>query len=189
MRDIDRECAMTRFLRVSSFGAVGICGLLLVVPSGSLMWTGFAAGGGTTTGQTSAYASAGTGQFTLSAGVLLGSNDVRFLAGWSNPAASCRATRRVVVDATLAYTPPSSATRVFRLHRAGDLANCVESGPNFGPSFSATRNHLSCNDGRWLPGQYTFSTTAIVAAPNGATPDTTLRAVADLTTGEAPPCP
>lgn len=178
-------CAATR-------GVLCICGVLLVVPTGALAGARSAAGADATARPTSAYASAGLGQLTLTAEVVLGSNDVRFLAGWSSPAASCRTTRRVVVDATLTYTPRSSAmssTKMFRLRRVGDIANCGESGPNFGMSFSASHHRLSCKGGRLLPGQYTLSTTAILAAPNGATPDTTLRAVADLTTGVAPPCP
>ncbi|MHB1783753.1 MAG: hypothetical protein ACYCTE_13925 [Acidimicrobiales bacterium] len=140
---------------------------------------------------TSAYASAGLGKLTLTSAVLLDSTGAHFLAGWLSSAASCRATRHVVLDATLHYSPLPRApgsTRSFHLGKLGTIANCGESGPNFAVSFSASRHHLACKGGRWLPGQYSFSTTAIVTAPNGATPDVSLRAEADLNTAEDAPC-
>lgn len=181
---------MKRVRRAPALGAIGVCGALLLGGSGgSASLTPL--GGDATTGLTSAYASAELGHLTLTSAVLLGSTNVRFLGGWSSPAASCRATRRIVIDASLAYTPfarASSAARTYRLHRVGDVANCAESGPSFGMSFSASAHHLSCKGGRWRPGQYTLSTTAIVTASSGPT-DTTLRAIADLTTEEASSCP
>ena len=182
-----------RRLRLApALGAIGLSGALFLGPSGAVASLRPFGGTEATSGATSAYASAELGQLTLSSGVLLERTDARFLAGWSSPAASCRATRRVVIDATLTYSPLSRGTTTpgtFRLHQVGEVANCGESGPNFGVSFSASAHHLLCSGGRWLPGRYTLSATAIVTAPSGSTPDTTLRAVADLTTEEAPPCP
>ena len=140
---------------------------------------------------TSAYASAALGKLTLTSAVLLSDTGAQLLAGWQSAAAGCGATRRLVVDTTIEYVPsggPTRRARTFRLDKTGAVTNCGESGPSFGFGFSARHYHLSCPDGTWLPGTYSFSTTAIVAAPGGLTPDVTLRSVADLHSTKAAPC-
>lgn len=183
---------MNSVWRATTLVVIVTSSALLVLLSGGLTSATSLGGAGTVTSPTSAYASAQLGHLTLTSAVLFEHNDVRFLGGWSSPAASCQATRRVVVVATLAYSSPSYATnstRMLRWHRVGDVTNCGESGPNFGVNFPASRSLTSCSNGQWRPGQYLLTSTAIVTAPNGSTPDTTLRVTADLTTTEIQLCP
>lgn len=184
------SCVVWRRHPTIAFSVIVILGLLIAGETGSATAARSVQAAEVRAAPTRAYASAALGHLLLSAAVFFGSVDVRFLAGWSSAAADCRSTRRVVIDATLAYTPLRSVhglSRVFSLHRAGGIANCGESGPNFGEYRSASELHLACGDGRWLPGHYSLTATAVVPI-DAATPDMTLRAVADLVTGGSPSC-
>jgi hypothetical protein len=173
-------------------------GLVALVICGALHAGGAARAGASTkpvpggpATPTSAYATAGLGSLTVTSAIVIGGTTVRFLGGWSSPAASCQASRRVVLDATLDYQPFSPAprpARLFRLQRRGAVENCSESGPNLVLAFPVRRLGLSCPAGVWHRGRYELSATALVTAPNGMAPDTSLRAVADLVTNESTPC-
>ncbi len=184
-----RSTKMTRAWCLPLVAGIALSGLAFVGPAASLIR--ISQGARSPASPMSAYGIAGLGKLTLTSAVLLSDTGARFLAGWLSPAASCSATRHVVLDATLQYSPLPRApgsTRSFRLGKLGTVANCSESGPNFGVSFSAGRHHLACNNLRWLPGQYSFSTTVIATAPNGATPDVSLRAEANLQWIQPTPC-
>ena len=178
---------MSTHRRRMALGAIGVGAVVVLGPQNGVLKLQ-PLGGGTST-PTSAYASAGLGHLTLDSAVILKGDAASFLAGWSDPTVGCRASRRVVVDATLSYAPsgPGSSTKTLRFTRIGEVVNCAEAGPNLGVTVSGAAHGLACANGQWLPGRYTLTTTGIVATSVSAG-DATLRSIADLTTTDTTPC-
>jgi hypothetical protein len=78
--------------------------------------------------------------------------------GWLNEAIPCTEFRRLVVRMRIDYVSPGGAARAIIREKTGVRQNCAEGGPNLGFFVKAAPNRLACPNGRWKPGDYTFTT-------------------------------
>ena len=83
--------------------------------------------------------------------------------GWLNDAVPCTATRTLQVTVEIRWskgTQTKSKTRTKTM----TVDNCAEGGPNVGFSLNAKANGFGCGNGKWRPGDYSFSTTTVEQA-------------------------
>jgi hypothetical protein len=117
-------------------------------------------------GMPTAEAQADRGSLHVMTSIVVGPGHVDFRGTWRDPTLSCDEFRTIRVSSTIRYTVRSRIVRTVPRTRAGAVRNCGTV-PRFGIRVRARSTHprpegrhphlgLSCANGRWIPGDYTF---------------------------------
>jgi len=86
---------------------------------------------------------------------LLAPKSGELMGVWLNERRPCAEQRRLRVSFLVDLVRGATTTRRTGA-RSGLVANCAESGPNFGFIKSAAVLGMACPSGRWKPGRYDF---------------------------------
>ncbi len=106
-------------------------------------------------------AKSGDLQVSSSAIMLPRSADMR--GGWINEAVPCTETRTLRVTIRIFWSRGSATRNVTRM-KTMTVDNCAEGGPNVGFTLNARANGFGCPNGRWRPGDYSFTTRTVEQA-------------------------
>jgi hypothetical protein len=131
--------------RVHVLAAAGLAALVLAPAAGAA-------------GEPAAFATATRGSLNVVSEVIVVPRAVLLFGGWFNEAVPCNQFRRLVVVGRLEYRARGGGFRIIRREKTAVRMNCAEGGPNLGFTIKAAPNELSCPDGTWQPGRYSFLT-------------------------------
>jgi hypothetical protein len=120
-----------------------------------------AAGTAEAAGEPSVFAAARIGHLDVVSGAVVSPKSAELRGVWTDDTQPCSQTRLLTVRASIDRVPPGGTGT--RVSRAGTFktANCAEGGPNMGFTLSAKAIGYGCPNGRWKPGNYTFTTTTV----------------------------
>jgi hypothetical protein len=104
-----------------------------------------------------AFGSAKQGSLSVSSSVLLAPRQALMQGVWLDPSRPCAESHAVRVTVQIFWRRGAAHENVRR-SKVGTVDNCAEGGPNFGFTLSARGRGLSCANGKWKPGLYSFVT-------------------------------
>ena len=112
-------------------------------------------------GEPQVFAASRIGNLDVVSGVLVAPKSVDLRGVWVDPTHPCSEMRLLDVRATVDRVPFGGSGQ--RVSRSGTFRtqNCAEGGPNMGFTLNAKAIGFGCPNGRWKPGQYTFTTTSV----------------------------
>lgn len=120
-----------------------------------------AAGTAEAIGEPQVFAASRIGSLDVVSAVLVGPKGVDLRGVWTDETRPCNEQRLLDVRGTVDRVPFGGQGERVTRNGTFRTPNCAEGGPNMGFTLHAKAIGYGCANGRWKPGQYTFTTISV----------------------------